>query len=277
MADIYREAMDAVEAPVVATFNPQDICAGLELEESSKNCQKKLEAHARAAYRQIDSNPAQQPLDYVEYTRTVLSELDNLFPRLENPDLVIYVYPHLATRTRAPIPGYTTVVPLYERVEYRLPGESLLNTPAAPNIEAPSAAGAPACAALRCGSSPCPRECGGGPNGIDPQTGVGLRQRYPAPTFRERLPRRRRGRHSDHAARAENPEGRRGLIVREGWPEGPNNPLDQLDLRNAAARVLRLALLRPPRAFDSSGAEAARAFDSSGAGGAVGRVPPRAT
>jgi conjugative transfer region lipoprotein (TIGR03751 family) len=56
--------------------------------------------------------------------------LDNLFPRLENPDLVIYVYPHLATRTRAPIPGYTTVVPLYERVEYRLPGEALLSTPA---------------------------------------------------------------------------------------------------------------------------------------------------
>ena len=65
-----------------------------------------------------------------EYTRTTQSELDSLFPRLENPDLVIYVYPHLATRTRAPIPGYTTVVPLYERVEYRLPGEALMTTPA---------------------------------------------------------------------------------------------------------------------------------------------------
>jgi conjugative transfer region lipoprotein (TIGR03751 family) len=140
MADIYRQAMDQVEAPVVETFNPQVICAGLELEESPQDCQEKLEEHAAAAYRHIDSNPVQQPLDYIQYTRTTQSELDTLFPRLENPDLVIYVYPHLATRTRAPIPGYTTVVPLFERVEYRLPGESLLSTAPA-NVEAASAAG----------------------------------------------------------------------------------------------------------------------------------------
>ena len=130
MADIYRQAMDEGDAPVVATFSPQDICASLALDEALDACQKKLEEHAKAAYRQIDSDPVEQPLDYIAYTRTTRSELDNLFPRLENPDLVIYVYPHLATRTRAPIPGYTTVVPLYERVEYRLPGEALLATPA---------------------------------------------------------------------------------------------------------------------------------------------------
>lgn len=137
MADIYREAMDEVEAPVVETFDPQTICGNLELEEETKTCVAKLTEHARAVYRQIDSDPTPQPLDYVAYTRTTRTELDNLFPRLENPDLVIYVYPHLATRTRAPIPGYTTVVPLYERVEYRLPGEALLSTPAQakPSVE----------------------------------------------------------------------------------------------------------------------------------------------
>ena len=140
MSEIYREAMDEVQAPVVATFNPQAICADLALEESVQDSQKTLEAHARAAYRQLDSAQLQQPLDYVPYTRTTRSELDNLFPRLENPDLVIYVYPHLATRTRAPIPGYTTVVPLYERVEYRLPGESLLTTPS-PTAHVPVATG----------------------------------------------------------------------------------------------------------------------------------------
>ena len=31
--------------------------------------------------------------------------------------------PHLATDARVPVPGYTTAVPLYERVEYALPGE----------------------------------------------------------------------------------------------------------------------------------------------------------
>lgn len=136
MADIYREAMDEVEAPLVETFDPEAICDSLELEEDTEACQEKLTEHARAVYRQIDSDPVEQPLDYVEYTRTTQTELDNLFPRLENPDLVIYVYPHLATRTRAPIPGYTTVVPLYERVEYRLPGEALLSTPA-PDLPKP--------------------------------------------------------------------------------------------------------------------------------------------
>ena len=130
MADLYREAMDDVAAPVVQTFDPETICASLELEEAMEECQETLAEHAKTAYRQIDSDSVEQPLDYIEYTRTSQSELDNLFPRLENPDLVIYVYPHLATRTRAPIPGYTTVVPLYERVEYRLPGEALRMTPA---------------------------------------------------------------------------------------------------------------------------------------------------
>ena len=58
-----------------------------------------------------------------EYTRTALNELELLFPRLPNPDVLIYVYPHLATEERVPVPGYTTAVPLYARPEYALPGE----------------------------------------------------------------------------------------------------------------------------------------------------------
>lgn len=144
MLEIYREAMDEAtdegQVPGVALFDPQAICAALALEEPLEDCQKKLEEQVRAAYHVLDSNASPQSLDYVEYTRTTRAELDNLFPRLENPDLVIYVYPHLATRVRAPIPGYTTVIPLYERVEYRLPGESLLSTPS-PNSETEDTAG----------------------------------------------------------------------------------------------------------------------------------------
>ncbi len=129
MIDIYREAMNQVEGTTAPAFDPQAICASLVLEEPPEACQKKLAAHAETVYRQLDAGEPDAALDYVEYTRTALSELDNLFPRHANPDMVIYVYPHLATRTRAPIPGYTTVIPLYERVEYRLPGESRLTTP----------------------------------------------------------------------------------------------------------------------------------------------------
>ncbi|HGP4256684.1 TPA: TIGR03751 family conjugal transfer lipoprotein, partial [Pseudomonas aeruginosa] len=37
--------------------------------------------------------------------------------------LVMYVYPHLAGTDPVPVPGYTTVFPLYQRVQYAMPGE----------------------------------------------------------------------------------------------------------------------------------------------------------
>ncbi|KKA10053.1 conjugal transfer protein [Pseudomonas ogarae] len=57
------------------------------------------------------------------YTRTTANEIRNLFPRLPNPDLVLYVYPHLSGTEQAPVPGYSTVFPFYQRVQYALPGE----------------------------------------------------------------------------------------------------------------------------------------------------------
>lgn len=58
------------------------------------------------------------------YTRTAANEATNLFPRLPNPDLVMYVFPHLTdTLEPVPVPGYTTVFPFYGRVQYAQPGE----------------------------------------------------------------------------------------------------------------------------------------------------------
>ncbi len=45
------------------------------------------------------------------------------FPRLPNPDMVLYVFPHLNGNT--PVPGYSTVFPFYTRPQYALPGERL--------------------------------------------------------------------------------------------------------------------------------------------------------
>lgn len=59
------------------------------------------------------------------YTRTAANEIYSQFFRLPNPDLVMYVYPHLAGTEGAPIPGYSTVFPLYNKVVYALPGERL--------------------------------------------------------------------------------------------------------------------------------------------------------
>ena len=57
------------------------------------------------------------------YTRDAFNEIDVLFPRLPNPTLVMYVFPHLAGESQAPVPGYATAFPMYEQVEYALPGE----------------------------------------------------------------------------------------------------------------------------------------------------------
>ena len=57
------------------------------------------------------------------YTRDAFNELDTHFPRLPNPTLVMYVFPHLAGDERVPVPGYATTFPMYRQVEYALPGE----------------------------------------------------------------------------------------------------------------------------------------------------------
>jgi len=59
------------------------------------------------------------------YTRTAANEIERQFHRLPNPDLLMYVFPHLSGSETVPVPGYTTVFPLYQRVPYALPGERL--------------------------------------------------------------------------------------------------------------------------------------------------------
>jgi conjugative transfer region lipoprotein (TIGR03751 family) len=67
----------------------------------------------------VQAGPAEQ----MRYTRTARNEVHRQFQRLPNPDLVMYVFPHLAGTDPVPVPGYTTVFPLYQRVQYAMPGE----------------------------------------------------------------------------------------------------------------------------------------------------------
>lgn len=67
---------------------------------------------------------AQPGIDhYTGYLREAANEIDSLFPRLPNPTLVMYVFPHLSGEERHPVPGYVTSFPFYDTVEYALPGE----------------------------------------------------------------------------------------------------------------------------------------------------------
>ncbi len=59
-----------------------------------------------------------------DYIRSSSNEVRVLFPRLPNPDIEIFVFPHLATSNNVPVPGYSTVMPLYDSVQYAMPGEA---------------------------------------------------------------------------------------------------------------------------------------------------------
>lgn len=59
------------------------------------------------------------------YTRTAANEIHSQFKRLPNPDMTLYIFPHLSggSSEQVPVPGYSTVFPLYDRPHYGQPGE----------------------------------------------------------------------------------------------------------------------------------------------------------
>jgi conjugative transfer region lipoprotein (TIGR03751 family) len=88
--------------------------------------------HSNSERRLLDArSELRRPLDsagmvdeQLRYSRDVGNEIYSQFRRLPNPDLVMYVFPHLAGSEQVPVPGYSTVFPFYQRVQYAMPGES---------------------------------------------------------------------------------------------------------------------------------------------------------
>ena len=54
---------------------------------------------------------------------SAMHQIESRFVRVQNPDLVMAVFPHLA-KGHYPIPGYMTSFPMYDSVDYLLPGEA---------------------------------------------------------------------------------------------------------------------------------------------------------
>ena len=89
-----------------------------------KSGSPQMAAEARAVLRR-DLNDAERDAQSAvaeSYSRDANSEIQQQFPRLPNPDLVMYVFPHM-TVGNVPVPGYSTVFPFYSQVQYALPGE----------------------------------------------------------------------------------------------------------------------------------------------------------
>lgn len=65
------------------------------------------------------------PPRYSAYTRSVMTETENLFPTLPNPTLFLYIRPHTVGEDQIPVPGYTVPIKMYERDQHAMPGEAV--------------------------------------------------------------------------------------------------------------------------------------------------------
>lgn len=121
----------SISIPVTATLLMLAGCATTDpLPRDLPDMQTLYDAH-RAGESTSDLQTARaqavRPLHNAEadlrpWSRDSVNEIEHLFPRLPNPTLLLYIDPHLS-EAGYPVPGYTTAFPLYERVEYALPGE----------------------------------------------------------------------------------------------------------------------------------------------------------
>lgn len=84
---------------------------------SNNNLQARESLHLASRARTVDGRDARQSKYW-----DPLNPTQQRFARVPNPDLVMVVYPHLA-KGKYPVPGYVTVFPMYDTVEYALPGE----------------------------------------------------------------------------------------------------------------------------------------------------------
>ena len=64
-------------------------------------------------------------VNYAGYTRDATNEINHLFKPLENPQIPIYVFPHVALISDEQLlkPGYTTAFFLYKQNQFALPSE----------------------------------------------------------------------------------------------------------------------------------------------------------
>jgi conjugative transfer region lipoprotein (TIGR03751 family) len=82
------------------------------------------DAHLGRAHTE-PTNPVSPPAYRPESKPDALRDTERRFARLYNPTLHLYIYAHLAGAERVPVPGYYTVFPLYEKIEYAEAGEAV--------------------------------------------------------------------------------------------------------------------------------------------------------
>jgi conjugative transfer region lipoprotein (TIGR03751 family) len=71
----------------------------------------------------IRARPINTDEDYLSDLPPRAAQIKHLFPALPNPELYMYVKPHVVGSSGAAVPAYMTRFTLYERTHYALPNE----------------------------------------------------------------------------------------------------------------------------------------------------------
>ncbi len=106
-----------------SSFKPRETVFDPEAPRMSTIFSRTVDSSSHTGSRAVISpnpNPGREALE--GYTRDAQDEVRQLFPKIPNPTLVLYVFPHIASGN-VPIPGFSTAFELYERQHYALPGE----------------------------------------------------------------------------------------------------------------------------------------------------------
>ena len=101
------------------------LCSELNKKSARRDCLKK----ARERNLVVGTNSQVEPVLYDDFTRSEVERNRVIFKRVPNPDVIVYVVPHLATSSEVPIPGYVTTFPMFNKVNYALPGEINMRDP----------------------------------------------------------------------------------------------------------------------------------------------------
>ncbi len=71
----------------------------------------------------IRARPIRGSEDYLSELPPRAAQIEHLFPALPNPELYMYVKPHVEGSSGAAVPAYMTRFTLYDRTHYALPNE----------------------------------------------------------------------------------------------------------------------------------------------------------
>ena len=83
----------------------------------SEGAQSSNDSHPRALGKTLKTERAEKYSDYRGYSASAKNEINNLFHKLPNPQVVIYIYPHMVESSgeRYPKPGFSSAFYLYRQ------------------------------------------------------------------------------------------------------------------------------------------------------------------